>query len=122
MWSLKMVTKNVLLVIICTKLAVKKFGFMRDTIPIWEGIQFSRFANFFTQPDFMMIKSIIIRLNKIGKSPLLVSKREDLASDCKQVIIIIIIIIIILTIRIILIILIIAMFKDQRLGVGSFSS
>ena len=65
----------------------------------------------------MMIISIIIRLNKIGKSPLLVSKREDLASDCKQVIIIII-----LTIRIILIILIIAMFKDQRLGVGSFSS
>ena len=129
MWSLKNGHKNVLLVIICTKLAVKKFeeikqwpGFMRDTIPIWEGIQFSRFANFFTQPDFMMIKSIIIRLNKIGKSPLLVSKREDLASDCKQVIIIIIIIIIILTIRIILIILIIAMFKDQRLGVGSFSS
>jgi hypothetical protein len=25
------------------------------------------------------------RLNKIGKSPLLVSKREDLASDCKQI-------------------------------------
>ena len=61
----------------------------------------------------MMIISIIIRLNKIGKSPLLVSKREDLASDCKQVIIIILSI---------LIILIIAMFKDQRLGVGSFSS
>ena len=63
----------------------------------------------------MMIIIIIIRLNKIGKSPLLVSKREDLASDCKQVIIIIIILSI-------LIILIIAMFKDQRLGVGSFSS
>ena len=29
---------------------------------------------------------IPLRLNKIGKSPLLVSKREDLASDCKQVV------------------------------------